>query len=124
MVDTDGRRYHCLFCDGYEDRGAPSAGVLAIEDLANSAMAVHMARMAKRLSANVTVYTDGAADLSKEIEAAVEDGSIKVERRRVTKLEKAPSGSEVVVHLDDGTKVTEGFMVRIHSYLSPRRGAE
>jgi len=116
LMLTDVNRYHCLFCDGYEDRGAPSAGVLAIKDLANAKMAMHMARMAKRLSDNVTVYTDGSVDLSEEIEAAVAvtgDGNIKVERRRVVRLERAESGSGVVVHLEDGTTVTEGFLVRI-----------
>lgn len=28
------RIYHCLFCKGYEDKGAPSAGVLAVAPIA------------------------------------------------------------------------------------------
>ncbi|KAK3307220.1 uncharacterized protein B0T15DRAFT_394737 [Chaetomium strumarium] len=116
--------YHCLFCDGYEDRGAASAGVLAIGDLgpaspasfpAAAALAfpaLHVARMAKRLAKKVVVYTNGAPEFAKEIAAALgSDPVIVVDDRRVTRLQKAnEESSEVIVHLEDGTTVSHGFM--------------
>lgn len=34
-----------------------------------------------------------------------------VDDRRIVKLVKSPNGSDVIVHLEDGTKKTEGFLV-------------
>ncbi len=102
-----------MFCHGYEDRGCASAGVLAIGDIAVPGVALHMARMAKRLSAHVTVYTDGAEELSEQIKTAL-NGSvsgIKVDQRRITRLEKGPKNSEVIMHFEDGSKLQEGFLV-------------
>ncbi|KAK0654945.1 hypothetical protein B0T16DRAFT_395906 [Cercophora newfieldiana] len=106
--------YHCLFCDGYEDRGAESVGVLAVGDMAEVQVAVHMARMAKRLSGRVTIYTDGDGELGSKLKEVIGgDGAIVVDGRRVVKLEKASaeSGVKVLVHLDGGEIVKEGFLV-------------
>jgi thioredoxin reductase len=105
--------YHCLFCDGFEDRGSPSAGVLAIGDIAKLPPALHLARMAKRLAEKVVVYTNGAHELESQIAAALgKDPVIVLDNRRVTRLEKVKEGSsELVVHLEDGTKVSHGFAV-------------
>ena len=46
-------RYHCLFCDGSEDRDSASAGVLAIGDIAKMPPALHLSRMAKRLAISI-----------------------------------------------------------------------
>ena len=107
--------YHCLFCHGYEERGAASAGVLAIGEVANPMPAVHMARMAKRLAEKVTVYTDGAEELSEELAVALADDAFTIDKRRIVKLEKGVgSDSEVVVHLaqEDGEVevVKHGFI--------------
>ncbi|KAK4233543.1 thioredoxin reductase [Achaetomium macrosporum] len=104
--------YHCLFCDGYEERGAASVGVLAIDDLGKALFALHVARMAKRLAKKVVVYSHGAPELSREIRAAMgNDPVIVFDDRRVTRLQKANQGSpEVIVHLEDGTTVSQGFI--------------
>ncbi|KAH8755805.1 hypothetical protein F5883DRAFT_607619 [Diaporthe sp. PMI_573] len=39
------RIFHCLFCHGYEDRGAPSSGVLEVQTV-NAAIEAHMAQNA------------------------------------------------------------------------------
>ncbi|SMR54942.1 unnamed protein product [Zymoseptoria tritici ST99CH_3D1] len=59
--------YHCLFCDGYEDRGVESAGILALGELGTLRPAVQTARMAKRLTSSVTIYTDGDSELESQI---------------------------------------------------------
>jgi hypothetical protein len=70
--------------------------------------------MAKRLTSSVTVYTNGQSELQGEIDVAVnQDPVIKSDNRIVTRLEKvADDSSQVIVHLDDGTHVTHGFVVR------------
>lgn len=104
--------YHCLFCEGYEDRGAESVGVLAVGELGNAAAAVHVSRMAKRLAKRVVVYTNGVKELEEEIVAGLgEDPVVVLDSRRVVRLEKAKEGtSEVVVHLEDGSAVKQGFV--------------
>jgi hypothetical protein len=69
--------------------------------------------MAKRLAEKVVVYTDGAHELKSQIAAALgKDPVIVLDNRRVTRLEKVKEGSsELVVHLEDGTKVSHGFAV-------------
>ena len=40
---------------------------MAIGDIGNAGVSLHLARMAKRLTPNVTIYTDGAEDLGEQI---------------------------------------------------------
>ncbi|ROV93149.1 hypothetical protein VMCG_08739 [Cytospora schulzeri] len=104
--------YHCLFCHGYEDRGVQAAGVLAIGDVGNVFAAIHLARMAKRLASQVTIFTDGADDLAQQIVLALGDQSIAVDKRRISKLAKGTQGpSEVIVHFQDGESLAQGFIV-------------
>lgn len=104
--------YHCLFCHGYKDRGAASAGVLAIGDIAAVGLALHLARMAKRLAKDVTIYTDAAKNLSEQVAAAIGPSDIRLDTRPISRLEKGASGAEVVLHFSDGSETrTEGFLV-------------
>ncbi|EGP87381.1 uncharacterized protein MYCGRDRAFT_41898 [Zymoseptoria tritici IPO323] len=105
--------YHCLFCDGYEDRGVESVGILALGVLGKLQPAVHTARMAKRLTSSVTIYTDGDAELESQIRNVLgEDSVFEMDNRKVTRLEKVKGkASEVIVHVQDGSKVMHGFMV-------------
>lgn len=106
-------RYHCLFCDGFEDRGSASAGVLAIGDVAKLPPALHVSRMAKRLAEKVVIYTDGDSGLSEELATALaSDPVIVLDNRHVVRLENVKSdSSEIIVHLEDGTSVSHGFVV-------------
>ncbi|KJX94451.1 hypothetical protein TI39_contig4193g00005 [Zymoseptoria brevis] len=108
--------YHCLFCDGYEDRGVESAGVLALGELGKLQPAVHTARMAKRLTSSVTIYTDGDVELESQIRNTLgKDPFFKMDGGRVTRLEKAKEkASEVIVYLQDGSKVVHGFVAHKH----------
>lgn len=106
---------HCLFCHGYEDRGCASAGVLAVGDVASPGVALHMARMGKRLTQNVTVYTDGAEELGEQIALGLKGSvsGIKVDKRRIRRLAKGPERSEVDMVFEDGSQIREGFLVRL-----------
>ncbi|KAI4147173.1 MAG: hypothetical protein LQ341_001853 [Variospora aurantia] len=103
--------FHCLFCHGYEEKNVASAGVLAVGDMANPFGALHLARMAKRLTPNVTLYTNGADDLAQKTREAAKDDDMKVVSRTIKRLEKTAEGAGVVMHFENGEKITEGFLV-------------
>ncbi|KAK9241406.1 hypothetical protein V1525DRAFT_335057 [Lipomyces kononenkoae] len=102
--------FHCLFCHGFEERGCASAAVLAIGGMADSMPAMHVARMAKRFAATVTIYTHGAEELTEELEKVALGTTIKVDKRPIARLIKGPV-AEVDVIFEDGTKTVEGFLV-------------
>jgi gliotoxin/aspirochlorine biosynthesis thioredoxin reductase len=112
-----GRGYFIVsFCHGYEERETKSAGVLAIPDLANAGMAMHIARMALRLVPNVTVYTNGNSKLGQEILTRSGQSGIKVDERKITKLEAGPGDSSVILTMEGGSQSTEGFLVHNPKY--------
>lgn len=108
-------RFHCLFCHGYEEKNVNSAGVLAVGDMANPSRALHLARMAKRLTPNVTIYTDGADELAQKTAEAAADDDIKVESKMIKRLEKGEESS-VILHFKDAQTFTEGFLVSIPAF--------
>jgi gliotoxin/aspirochlorine biosynthesis thioredoxin reductase len=101
--------FHCLFCHGYEDRGASKAGVLAIAPIADIGPATHMARGARQLADKVTIYTDGNEALASSLSAglrAEEAANIVLDSRPIARLEKmqpADSTAAVRIHFADGS---------------------
>lgn len=71
--------------------------------------------MAKRLTGQVTVYTNGAQALTEEISTALKESvsGIRIDGRKIAKLVKGTKAVEVDVIFDDGGIVTEGFLVRL-----------
>ena len=55
-----------MFQFGYEQRGAPSAGLLALDGLANPLHSVKLAGDAHKFVDTVTIYTNANADLAAE----------------------------------------------------------
>ncbi|KAI0841362.1 thioredoxin reductase glit [Hypoxylon sp. FL0890] len=113
--------FHCLFCHGFEERGASSAGVLAMGPMLGGAggpsaplMAPVIARMAGRLADHVTVYTDGNKELGALIRETLKSPpKFHVENRRVVCLSKDPQvegDAGVIVTLEDGTTNREMFL--------------
>lgn len=101
-------RFHCLFCHGFEYRGSASAEVLAVGEVAN----VRVARMAKRLAKKLIVYMNEAEDFYEQILRAMKNGEIEVDKRRIVRLELGGSEkARVNVHLEDQSKIQEGFLV-------------
>lgn len=111
--------YHCLFCDGYEERGQETAGVLALGPVSNPPRALHLARMARQLSESVTVYTDGNEQLANEIQQAAEASSgvtswLKFDARPITRFETGDVARTVIVHFRESDESkTEGFLVSV-----------
>ena len=111
--------FHCLFCHGYEDRGASSVGVLAVDDCAPPKAAMHVANYALRLGDKVTIYTNGnyatTSALSSTVSSFRPDSksakNITINSKKISKLIKGRKGAEVQVHFEDGEKLTEGFLV-------------
>ncbi|KAL5042774.1 hypothetical protein BDW71DRAFT_189360 [Aspergillus fruticulosus] len=104
--------YHCLFCDGYEERGQDTVGVLGVGPIANIQRALHLARMAHQLSQSVTIYTNGNTALADEIWSAVSDAPwLKVDARTIARFQKGDVGKTVILHFDDAKTKQEGFLV-------------
>ncbi|PMD29977.1 thioredoxin reductase glit [Hyaloscypha variabilis F] len=112
------RIFHCLFCHGYEARGANSAGVLAVPDLVSAGIVMHIVKMALRLVPNVTVYTNGDSSLGEEVATASgqRKSSIKVNNTKIAKVEAGLGESGVILHMEDGSQIAEGFLVHNPKY--------
>ncbi|KAI0106169.1 FAD/NAD(P)-binding domain-containing protein [Nemania sp. FL0031] len=109
--------FHCLFCHGYEERGAQSAGILASGFLGNTMFAPPVSRMANRLAATVNIYTDGNAALGTEIRATLKSTKrFHIENRKIKSFTKDPDVQGevgILVTLEDGTVNREGFVAHV-----------
>ncbi|RYP23799.1 hypothetical protein DL765_000876 [Monosporascus sp. GIB2] len=110
--------FHCLFCHGYEERGAASAGILATGLLANPAFAPVIARMTGRLAGTVNVYTNGAGEeLIEEIRALLKNTKkyqfIDTSIKKLMKDPDVEGEAGVLVYLEDGTVNKEGFIAHV-----------
>lgn len=113
--------FHCLFCHGFEERGAERVGVLAFGLTGSVKMATHIAYMARPLGKKVTIYTHGNEALASEI-TAMANNTFHIDTRKITLLRMAGGGGEhstsVTLTLSgrqDGEgeeveEVTEGFL--------------
>jgi thioredoxin reductase len=106
--------YHCLFCDGFESRGAKSSGILASGELAVSYLALLSARNARRLTDTVTIYTNNSPSLAAEINQELNNHStagISVDDRLIASFSPAENGSKIDISLSDGRTITQEFLV-------------
>ncbi|KAI1307414.1 FAD/NAD(P)-binding domain-containing protein [Xylaria venustula] len=111
------RIFHCLFCKGYEDRGAPSSGVLAVFPIVIAPLVVHMAENAAQLSDTVTLYTHGNEELTTQL-APVANDKFKVDNRKIKRL--IDSDGSVTIEFEDGSTKEEKFLV--HNPLNTVKG--
>ncbi|KAJ0419610.1 hypothetical protein BJY00DRAFT_302020 [Aspergillus carlsbadensis] len=102
--------FHCLFCDGYEERGQKSVGFLALGPIVKMGRGAHIARMALRLSASVTVYTNGDETVAAELKDELVGLNVVIDNRPITRFEKMPQGTKVRVHFKDDESKEEGFL--------------
>ncbi|PSN64067.1 nucleotide-binding domain-containing protein [Corynespora cassiicola Philippines] len=101
--------YHCLFCLGYEDRGAESAGVLAVQAAAMMpALAVHTAGNAAQLAKEVTIFTNGSSDVQAQLTPMVSQTPFKVDNREIARLVDASGG--LCVEFKDESSRTVSFL--------------
>ena len=103
--------FHCLYCHGYEERDSPSSGVLAVQGLANAPLALHFAENAAQLTSKVTIYTNGADQLQKDIAAHKgPNPAFEVDARTIRRLVKGPNLADITLEFSDGSKKTEAFL--------------
>ena len=81
----------------------------------------HVARMAKRLSKHVNIYTNGVADLSTTVPPLISSSKIKVDNRKVASLALIDNGPRVRLTFEDGSTAEEGF-VASHPEIEQRAG--
>ncbi|KAM7213086.1 FAD/NAD(P)-binding domain containing protein [Rhypophila decipiens] len=104
--------FHCLYCNGWEEKGVPSAGMLAQGDVSNALVALHFARQALQLTNSVTIYTNGNHQLADDLQAALKaaPAPMVVDSRRIVRLSKEPVRARITLYFDDETRKTEGFL--------------
>jgi len=67
---------------------------------------------AKQLSDQVRVYTDGNQELTAQLRQEIRSRpGIILEDRKILNLSKEPEGADVTVSVEDGTQLTESFLV-------------
>lgn len=104
--------FQCMFQFGFEQRGSGSAGLLALEGLANVFHATMLAEDGNKFAAHVTIYTDGNPTLAAELQASLQAPSITVDDRKLRCLAKGSGGpSEVKVEFADGSSKIEAFLI-------------
>ena len=110
-------RFHCLFCSGWEDRGAQSVGVLAVDECADLSIAVRIVRAAHQFSESVTVFTNGNTQLSRQLGNMPGMGAwCWLDNRSIRRLRLSRSDSpelvpNVEVELEDSQVQTEEFLI-------------
>lgn len=104
--------FHCLFCHGYEERGAESVGMLTSGLITTPEIIKHASLMAMNLSKKVTVYTNGNADLTASIPPMFSSSKISVDGRPIARLAMADATSpRVRISFADGSAdKVEGFV--------------
>lgn len=104
--------FHCLYCHGWEEKGNPSAGMLAEGDTGAVVPALHFARQALRMVDQVTLYTNGNEQLANDLRATLEaaPAPMSVDSKKITKLVKSPERARIMLEFEDGTSTTEAFL--------------
>ena len=108
-----------MFQFGYEQRNAASAGLLAIDGLANSIHAPKLAGDAHKFADNVTIYTNANAHLASEISTLLQTDGIRVDDREIARLTRAsdkveiapPADPGIIVEFVNGEHAFESFLV-------------
>ena len=104
-------RYQCFLSKGYEDIGAESSGILAVDLLTQVPYAMHAARQATPFTKKVVIYTNGNEDLASQFLEAFDGCSVfSADARKIKKLEKGLVKAEVILHFEDGSLTTEAFL--------------
>ncbi|CAK7200198.1 hypothetical protein SEUCBS139899_002889 [Sporothrix eucalyptigena] len=109
--------FHCLLCQGYDQRGGATAGVLAMDAFARVAVALHVARQAASLVTQaVTVYTNGDTRLADEVRQGVGDSPVFFADSRVIRRfvflgdQDQAHGGGIRIEFVDGSVADESFL--------------
>lgn len=106
--------FNCLYCEGYEHRGAANVSVLATENVAAANVIEHHALMARQLGKHVTVYTHGSEEFVEQYKArfGADADWVSIETRKIERLHQT-DGQALIVELEGGEKQEQTFMVHV-----------
>lgn len=102
--------FHCLFCHGYEERDAESVGVLVGGMVKTPETVMHVAKMAKRLSKAVTIYTNQDPEITEPLKKLIHSSKISIDTRPIAGLSLLDEGPELHVKFEDGASTVLGFI--------------
>ncbi|ORY14661.1 thioredoxin reductase [Clohesyomyces aquaticus] len=105
------RIFQCMLQFGYEERGCESAGLLAVEGLANVFFSTMLADDSNKFTDKVTIYTNQNPMLASDISVSLESSDIGIDDRKIKALREGEARTQVVIEFEDGSEVTEGFIV-------------
>ncbi|MCA6364931.1 MAG: NAD(P)/FAD-dependent oxidoreductase [Bacteroidetes bacterium] len=113
---------HCPYCHGYEVRNEIT-GILG-----NGEMALELAVMVRRLTARLSIFTNGRATFSNEVRAMLEQKNIRIEEAKVTALLHTNGRLEKVALADGRSIAVKALYARPdfvqHSPLAAQLGCE
>lgn len=101
--------FHCPYCDGYELHDQPVA------ILASGAAALHVAKLLRVLTEQVTICTNGEADFAPDEQAQLDRLGIRVIPTPVTRAEGRGAQIERIVFTDGNALPIAGAFVRLTS---------
>lgn len=97
--------------------------MLAEGDTGNVLVALHFAHQALRLAHQVTLYTNGNAELAKQLTEALAaaPAPMTIEDKKIKTLVKGPQRAEMIIEFDDGASRTVAFLA--HKPKTKLRGS-
>jgi gliotoxin/aspirochlorine biosynthesis thioredoxin reductase len=99
-----------MFSFGYEQRGSPSAGLLASGALAHPMHATSNVKDALKFVDHVTVYTDGNEEVHQTLSNSLIEG-MNIDNRKIVKIRTNHGSSGVFLDLEDGQSQQVAFLV-------------
>ncbi|RMZ66209.1 thioredoxin reductase [Pyrenophora seminiperda CCB06] len=125
-------RYPCMFQFGYEHRGSPSAGLLAVDGLAHPMHALALAQDGHKFAQKMTIYTNANPTLAAQISAALPPNQdMAVDDRKIKRLVQGSSApaERVVLEFEEGGVRAETFLVhramtKVDTTLAEQLGVE
>jgi thioredoxin reductase len=117
-----GSVFHCPFCHGWEVRDRP----LGVLDRGETG--VRRAKLLRAWSNDVTLLTDGPAELEAEVAAGLRGAGVEVDERPVAGLRGPDATLEAVVFADGSERSCQGLLVPVtlhqRSTLGEQLGAD
>ncbi|KAM5351025.1 hypothetical protein ACJ41O_003748 [Fusarium nematophilum] len=102
--------FHCLYCHGFEERGADSVGVFAGGLINSPEMLAQVSPMAKRLAKSVTIYTNDNDSLLSSLRPKLHSSKIAFDNRPIKRFRLVGDGPSVEITFADGSSRVEGFV--------------
>lgn len=87
--------------------------MLAVGPLSDPGLLLAFARSATQFVSGITIYTNGSESLVTTLKPQLPDGLVKIDTRTIKEFHKGPEHSQIILEFEDGTNVTEAFLVHL-----------